>query len=475
MKNKKRVGFIIAGVTAVSAMAVTGVSLYANASMKVNSYTVVKDSLSQAVELNGTVESEKSQTMYAGVDAKVQKVHVKVGDAVKKGDLLVSFDEEKIDYLISMTELDVKASEGNYKNTIEQGNRVQALYNEATINLGVLNQQIADTQNKILDLEKRIADKKAAYAGEGAALQKSIIDTNGKIADKDKDKETEDKTDYSAQLANLQKLAQGSAYNQQYDEDILKMQEELNRLSTDLANFQAYKAEMTSQKAATETARLTAGQRELLDANREITELSAEEKIKNLTLAKEGIRAEFDGIVTGVDVVEGAEISRGMSLITVSSSKDIIVKCSANKYDINSIEEGQTAVTKIGTREYTGKVTRVERMAGTDPSRGANVGVDVRIDNPGSDIILGLETKAKVGTAEVDDVICVPNGALVEEGEETYVFVEKDKKAIRKKVEAGIKNDDMIEVTSGLKEGEVVVWNDETELKDGMDIRISNQ
>ena len=471
MKNKKRVGFIIAGVTAVSAVAITGVSLYANASMKVNSYMVAKNSLSQAVELNGTVESEKSQTMYADVDAKVKKVHVKVGDAVKKGDLLVSFDEEKIDYLISMAELDVKASEGNYKNTIEQGNRVQALYNEATINLGVLNQQIADTQNQILDLEKRIADKKAAYAGEGAALQKSIIDTNGKIADKD----SEDTTDYSQQLANLQKLAQGSAYNQQYDEDILKMQEELNRLNTDLANFQAYKAEMTSQKAATETARLTAGQRELLDANKEITELSAEEKIKNLNLAKEGIRAEFDGIITGVDVTEGAEISRGMSLVTLASSNDIIVKCSANKYDIHSIEEGQIATAKIGDEQYTGKVSRVERMAGSDSSMGSNVGVEVRLDNPGSDIILGLETKAKVGTAEVDDVICIPNSALVDDGEETYVFVEKDKKAVRKKVEAGIKNDDMIEVTSGLKEGEVVVWNDETELKDGMDIRVNNQ
>ena len=469
MKNKKRAGFIIGGATVLCAAAIAGVGIYANAAMKVSSFTVGRNDLSQEIELNGNVASELSQTFYAGAAGKVKTVHVKVGDSVKKGDLLVSFDEERIDYLIALAELDAQSVSGNYSNTIEMGNRTQALYNEATINLGVLNQQITDTQNQILDLEKRIADKKAAYAGEGAALQKSIIDTNEKIAEADE----KDDTDYEAQLANLQKLAQGSAYNQQYDSDILKMQEELNRLSADLAHYKEYKAEMTSQKASTATARITAGQKEQLEAMKAVSELTTEETIKNLEAAKEGIRAEFDGIVTAISVEEGEEIANGMSLVTLASSDDIIVKCTVNKYDILSIEEGQITSSKIGNTEYTGKVTRIEKITGADAGTTPGVGVEVKLDNPDDSIILGLDTKTKVNVAAVEDKLCIPRSAAVEEDGKTYVFVEKEKKAVRKTIETGVKNDDMIEVTSGLNEGEVVVWNEETEIKDGMDIRIS--
>ena len=133
MKNKKRAAAIIAGATAVSALVVTGVTLYVNAATKVSSFTVSKDSIGQEIELNGTVHAEINNTMYAAVDAKVAKVHVKVGDAVKKGDLLISFDEDRIDYLKSLAEYEAQASEGSYNNTIEMGNRTQALYNEANI------------------------------------------------------------------------------------------------------------------------------------------------------------------------------------------------------------------------------------------------------------------------------------------------------------------------------------------------------
>ena len=466
MKNRKKAGFVIAGAAAITGLVIAGVSIYANAAIKVNSFTVEKNNISQEVELNGSFESELTETLFANSNGLVKKVHVKVGDTVKKGDLLISFDEERIEYLKSLAELEQQSVMGNYTNSFEMGNRTQSLYNEATANLDFLNQQIVDRQNRILELEKKIADRRASFAGEGAALQKSIIDTTNKIADADE----KDDTDYEEQLANLQKQAQGSAFNQQYDEEILKMQDEINRLTADLTNLKEAKAEMTSQKAASNSARMTDGQKEQLEAMKAQSELSTEETIKNLELAKDGIRAEFDGIVTGISVTEGAEVSRGMSLIEVASSDDIIVKCNANKYDISSIAEGQTATVRFNNSEYTGKVTRIERVAGGDGTS-AGVGVEVKLDNPDDAIILGMDVKSKINIAAVEGVLSIPREAYVEDDDDAYVFVLKDKKASRKKVEAGVKNDDMIEVVSGLSEGDVVIWNEETEIKDGMDVR----
>ena len=53
-----------------------------------------------------------------------------------------------------------------------------------------------------------------------------------------------------------------------------------------------------------------------------------------------------------------------------------------------------------------------------------------------------------------------------------YVFVERDKKAYRVIITTGIKNDEMAEVSEGLNEGDVVVWDDTTELTEGMDIKV---
>ena len=466
MKNKKKAGFIIAGAATITALVAAGVTMYVNAAIKVNSYTVELSDVSQEIELNGKFESELTETMYANANGLVKDVHVKVGDAVKKGDLLISFDEERINYLIAVAEFENQSCMGNYSNSVEMSNRTQSLYNEANANLDYLNQQIVDRQTRILELERKIADRRASFAGEGAALQKSIIDTTNKIADKDE----KDETDYEEQLANLQKQAQGSAYNQQYDEEIRKMQDEINRLTTDLSNLQTTKAEMTSQKAATETSRMTGGQMEQLEAMKASSELTTEETIKNLEAAKDGIRAEFDGIVTGISVEEGAEVTRGMSLVSVASTNDIIVKCNANKYDIMSIEEGQNATVRYNNKEYTGSVSRIERIAGGD-GNSVGVGVEVKIDNPDDAVILGMDVKSKINIAAVEGVLAIPREAYVEEDNESYVFVLEDKKASRKKVEAGVKNDDMIEVVSGLSEGDVVIWNEESEIKEGMDVR----
>ena len=239
-KSKKKVPFIIGGVAMAAVLGVTGVSLYANAATKVNSYVAENTDISQVLELNGTVRSDRVENIFANVDGKIACVNVKPGDAVKKGDLLISFDEERIDYLIAMAEFDAQSALGNYRNSVEMGNRTQALYNEATINLDVLNKQIADTEAAIAEKQKQLTEKKAKLAGEGVRLQVDMMD---KAADPNAQKEYQ----------NLQKEALNNAYAQEANSEILALQEEISKLSTDLANFKEYKAEMTSQKAATAT------------------------------------------------------------------------------------------------------------------------------------------------------------------------------------------------------------------------------
>ena len=333
-KSGKRATFIAAGTAVLTAAVVAGVSIYANASMKVESFKAENGDLAQVIELNGNIQSEKVNSFYAGANGKVANVHVKVGDSVKKGDLLVSFDEERINYLISLAEYEAQAGEGQYENSLELARRSQALYNEAVHNLGILNQQITDTEAALLAKENELMKKQGELAGNGSSLQQALIEKSG-----DPDKAEE--------VKKLQKQIQENAYLQTASGEVTALQEDINRLTMELANFKEYKQVMLTQKAAAESGRLTEGGKKQLEALKNSGALMSQETIRALNEAKSGIVAEYDGIVTAIGVEDGAEVVVGMNLITLASSDDMIVRCSVNKYDIMSLEEGQTATFRI--------------------------------------------------------------------------------------------------------------------------------
>ena len=79
---------------AIAALTVGGFSISSNAAMSVSAYVVDKGVVDSEVEVNGTVESNTERSYYSDVNAKVSTIHVKEGDFVKKGDLIISYDLE---------------------------------------------------------------------------------------------------------------------------------------------------------------------------------------------------------------------------------------------------------------------------------------------------------------------------------------------------------------------------------------------
>ncbi|MCR5671821.1 MAG: efflux RND transporter periplasmic adaptor subunit [Butyrivibrio sp.] len=456
LKDKKKVAIAAGLVVAVAAIG--GVSISAGAATSVDAYTVDKGALDSEIEVNGNVESNLDKVYYSKINARIGKVHIKEGDFVKKGDVIISYDAEELARLEALADLDAKADLGSYNNSIQTGNRTAGLYGEAKKNLAVLDQQIADTQDAITRTQNKLTERKSSLADFGAKLQISLIDW----ADKPDSEEYE----------NLQKLVQTNAYEQQYDDDIVQLQEELNSLNVQLANYKEYKAEMTSQKASTVMNLMTEGAKEQLEAVKEANDISNNVKAEDFASAKEGIKAEFDGIVTTLDVIEGSNIQAGSQLFTLKSTSDIVVKTTVNKYDIVNVEEGQPATVKIKNKDYAGKVSRIERMT-KDSGSGSGIGVEIKLDEPGDDIILGLEAKARIHTANLSDVLRIPLEALSEDEEGSYVFIAKDGVAEKEFVECGIRNDDMVEIRSGLSEGCLVVWKDSQEITDGMGVKVN--
>lgn len=454
MKDKKKMG--IAGGVLALVIAIIAIPISVNATMKVAAYTTDAGNLSSVLEANGNVEADICKTYYSKVDGIVGHINYKVGDFVHAGDVLVTYDADELAKLTSIAELGAEAQTENYNASIQSGNRVGGLYGEATRNIKVLDQQIADTQAALTLKENELLEKKSDLADMGAKLQISLIDWS-------------DEPD-SDEYENLQKLVQTNAYEQQYGEDIVRLQEEIDSLNVTLAGYKEYKAEMTSQKASTQMNLMTDGAKKELEARKAANEIVASANIDNYKEAAEGIKAEFDGIISSINVIEGQSIGEGAEIVTLKSLDEVVVTVNLNKYDIVNVNEGQTAVVTIKNKDYTGKVSRIAKIADT-ASGNCEIDAEVKLDEPDSDIILGIEAKVKICVADYADAIRVPVKALWEDEEGSFVFVYRDGKAYKTEVEVGARNDEMAEIRSGLEIGDVVVWNETSEITDGMSVK----
>ncbi|MCR4989656.1 MAG: efflux RND transporter periplasmic adaptor subunit [Lachnospiraceae bacterium] len=453
LKNKKKVAFI--AVLCAAVLAIGGMSMHANAAMKVKTYVAGKGNIVKTIEVNGNVVSNETASYYSKIGGKIAKINFKVGDMVKKGDVIISYDIDEIYRMVALTDYSYQEATGNYDSIIQAGGRSAGLYSEAKTTLADLEEKIILTQQVIDITQNNILEKKAALANEGANLQISVIDW----ADKPDSEEYE----------NLQKEIASNAVAQQYAPELVTMQENLNALTEQLTSYKELKSQMISQKVTGYAGLLTNGTKEQVEAAKASNELSTQNTLSRYEEAKEGIKAEFNGVITSIGVNENESVSDGSFLFTIESSEDIVIKVNVNKYDIVDMEEGQIATASIKNKDYTGKVTRIEHMTGQGES--ANIGVEITLDEPDESIILGLETKVKVTTASLEDAITIPLDALGMDEEGSYVFVLNDKKAEQRRIQVGIRNDDYAEVVSGINENEIIIWNDESELSDGMDVR----
>ena len=453
LKNRKTM--VITAVVIAAAIGAGGMTLHANAALKVNSYTASTDTIVKTVEVNGNVVSDNTESIYSNINGKIEAINYKVGDYVKKGDTIISYDNEDIEQKIALAEYSMQESFASYDSIIQSGGRSAGLYSEAKNTLNELETQINDTQAAIDNLNRSITARRASIAEYGANLQISAIDWS-------------DNPD-SSEYENLQKLIATNSYDQQFDTEVLRMQEELTTLTTQLASYRELKAQMISQKATGYAGLITEGTKEQIEAAKAAGELSTNDEVSNLKEALGGIKADFDGVITAIGVSENETVGDGTLLFTIESTDDVVIKVNVNKYDILDIEEGQTTSCMIKGKDYTGKISRIEHMTGQGET--STIGVEVTLDEPDENIILGLETKVKVTTASLDDALTIPMDALFTDDAGEYVYVLQDNEAKRRTVETGVKNEDYVQILYGVDNGETVIWNDETDLEDGMSVR----
>ncbi len=423
-------------------------------------HEIERGDIEQIVSISGTVVTDEEKGYYAKASVPVQEILVDPGDQVHAGDLLLTYDPDKLSLLRSTTQLGQDAQTGNYNNSMQQEAKNRADLARSSIDEPVLKEQVDFINDWIQDLNLKITEKQQRMQQTYLELQQAFQDEMNK-----------DHPDQEV-LDRLEMLQMDSQIRQNNDEEINAWRTQIQDLQQELAKFQENKADATSKKKTSEASVMNPGAIQALNANQQSNTLNAQDTLHALDEAAQGIRADFDGVVTEVNIREGATPAQGMELIHLASTEQVKIWIQITKSDMERVETGQKADVEIAGRRYEGVVDKISGSATTSTGGMVVVDAQIRLLDPDEHVILGLEADSDIHTRFAENAVLLPYEYINSDSAGDFVNAVVDGRIKRLPVEIGITTDTVVEVTRGLKEGTLVAGTLPDGVKEGSSVEI---
>ncbi|MBU2563111.1 MAG: efflux RND transporter periplasmic adaptor subunit [Actinobacteria bacterium] len=370
-------------------------------------FEIQRGDILQIVSTTGSIDSESLNTYTlqgsGGIISALEK-----GDTFKEGDVLVKVDNsegllqlEKIEKSLKLSEISLKTAQINYQKALD--------VNHIAIQLAALNTEKAEESTKsALDSLENANEK-----GESSSISQAESSYNQSLLN--------ESTTYWSNLSSLQSS---------------KAQMESTRDNVNQAGIQLELAKMDLE--------------------------SAKEDLDDYILY-----APYDGIVISSDFEVGKQAG-GSTMISLISG-EFIVKVTVSENDISKISEGNKALITLDAYsdlEFTGKAIEIIPISTNDSGI---ISFEVLIEfetGEDIDIYYGLSANASIITRKAENVLYVPIQSVYKEDGKSYVDLlisdqvdtENLSQAVEKvEVTTGINDYLYIEITSGLKEGDIIV------------------
>ena len=422
--------------------------------------TVKRGDLTIDITAAGNLALSRTEDLAFEMAGTVEEVLVEEGDSVEEGQMLTKLDTSEWDKELTSLEMDLVQAEINLKN--------------AELALEEAEEPYSDE-----DIDSAEADVDAA--------ELSLDDAEWNLE---------------------------QAYDSDDEVSIRKYKSEVIRAEANLASAEARLEEMEDAPDPDEVA-IKEMQLELAEARFEDAREVLEESLEN----SPEVIAPFDGFVTSVNVEGGDEVLKGTVAVTIADPDSFEADILVSEMDIPQVKLGGTAYVEVDALDITVPAV-VIHISPTATIQSGVVNYTVRVELQSLETVIQEQQAAMPDTAsgelpdfmqqaidsgemtweeaeaqmeemqermqqarteqqaaladiqlsegftvtvniivdERNDVLLVPNGAIVTSGRQTYVqVVSPDGTFEERVITTGISNWQYTEVTGGLSEGEQVV------------------
>lgn len=456
MKKKVIIwGVIIAAVAGTIALA--SINKDKGQYISVKTSEVTKGDIKSYLSTTGAIKSKNSKN-YFPLQGKVKKVNVKVGDIVSLGQTLVEYEVQDLNSAVKQAQI-------QYDNAVLSRKMLNNNNNTIKSKISDINEQIANIDKQIQKSKNSVSSVSSSSTKEQMKLLTQIRDVlNSFYSSPSQGADLKTTIDeINKQIANMASGVSSSSTASQ-------VQSLITTLQTQKAQMQSAKESLTP---------VSTEQFKQADNAIALAKVALDTAKQNLSKNESSIISGIDGVVTAVNVVEGAAtMSASQPAVTVQNIEDLKAVVEVGKYDADKIKLGQEAVIKSGDKEYKGKVSFIDPAATKSVSAigsETTLGVEVDILEKAENLKIDFDTDVDILLGEISDVLKIPAESIVTNKEaKTFVYVVENGKAVEKEVKLGLQSDMEAQVLDGLNDKDKVILNPISTLKDGDLVKEAN-
>ncbi len=250
-----------------------------------------------------------------------------------------------------------------------------------------------------------------------------------------------------------------------------RMQYQQAQSAVDFSNRELKRTQRLLKEQLTTKAKVDAARKNLRDADATLEAL----RKRGLNLTEEILQAPMDGIITQLDIAQGQRVQANTTAMLIAAEKRLIARLGVEAEELSNLSAGTpVTITSVFVPDVKveSKIREVHAMI--NPSTHL---VEVLIPIPENQInhlVLGSRVLGHIHLPE-HQALMVPRSAVLRDDTDAFVYIVKNGKAYKIKVQTGLENKDEIEISGVIKTGDSIVILGNYELTDGMTIRESHE
>jgi cobalt-zinc-cadmium efflux system membrane fusion protein len=296
------------------------------------------------------------------------------------------------------------------------------------------------------------------YAGQGTKVRKGQ-----KLAELESADIDQAEADYLKALADYENARRSSAAEVKLAQESYDRNKQLyEQKITAGKNLQAAEHDLEVAKAAAENsvngtkAALTAARRHLLILGISDATIDALPKRTDLA-AVFSLNSPIDGIAVERNATIGASVGTDANLFKIIDLSRVWIDANVFEKDLQQVRPGQEVkltVPAFPGSTFSGRVILINSVVDPDTR---TVKVRTEVANPDGRLKPDMFANVQIVTALNRTAISIPQSAVLNDEGKTIVFVADGNGYKKRQVQAGIQNNDRVEIVDGLTAGDKVV------------------
>lgn len=429
---------------------------------------VERGSINSTVSATGSIEPEAQVSLSFRSAGRVSQVLVSVGQTVTEGQLLGQLDTTDLELALEQANISVQISQSQLKKLETPPSENDLATAQAAVSVaqaGVTSAEAGLTSarasyNQLLagptaaelavqEAQIRQAEASVRQAQQAYDQVKNLPSVGALPQSAQLEQATISYEVATAQLAMTQSPpteAQTSAALSQIAQAELSLRQALNNLLTAQNNLNTLIEGPADEDL--EIARAQVRQAEL-------SKVQAERSLDNARL-----RAPFTGIVSLVNVRQGEFYNGGLPAIVLTDLNSFHLTVLVDELDVGQVGVGQTvrlSLDALPDADINGEVVRVSPTA-SDVGGVVTYEVEIIPTQTDAPLKAGMSATAIITTAEVDNVVLIPNRYIQLDRETGRAYVQKmvGGAPVLQEIQIGLRNDRFSQIVAGLDDSDQV-------------------